>query len=525
MHLILEPDDPSDVEEERIARHKALYTRLGLPESELTGVDHHVFYTHSEPVWQSFHTVRANGFFHDFGGTTLSCFDHFPYFFCTSSAYRPYCAPFLLEKENMFSEPLLIWSPLPAYPAASSEGLPSYSSFPASLGRPATFYFHPEFILNADTFTELHPDVMAMINEHRHLRDTAGYCPMTEPQIARAIIAAKTAVAEITVDSGQIRIDLSTKTVSDSAGGYRDALGMRICPVSGTEWIGGIETDSQVVYTSPDRRCVEFKLNPDSTTIRKNRSVHPSAFTLERINVPFSMEEINGRIRITTREPGLRWLRYSYNTDGPEGYLPVNNHCAVKVTAGRIELTHYGREPLEIDLALLRGPDFIKRRQEAVSARRSENFFAAESPSFSPVKVIDFGTPEARRFFREGWCIGDEYGDARSFTWSSGFLNSELAVPLTGGKTVHGTLDIRPFVVPDKGSQELTVFVNGTSIIHTSLEDRWQRVEFAIPGDIIVPGDNIIRFGYLYTGSPGLQSLENKDFRLLAAAFDKLVFE
>ena len=182
LHLTFEPTDSRETELNKIDRDIANLEAIGIVRTEITGGDHHVFYTHARPVWQSYHSLLERHLFHDFGGETLSCFDLFPYSFCTSSAYAPYAPPFMLEDAAGRLLPIVVGSPLPAHPLFGA--FVNRTELPAALGMPVMQYFHPEFIHEADRFDQLAPEFQTMIQSLEWLRDVRGYVPLTEPQVA-----------------------------------------------------------------------------------------------------------------------------------------------------------------------------------------------------------------------------------------------------------------------------------------------------------------------------------------------------
>ncbi len=524
MHIALKPDDSKETERKKITDHLQLMSRVGVPEQEVTGCDHHVFYTHAQPVRQSFQSALDQGFYHDFGGATVSNFDLFPYFFCTSSAYRPYCVPFLLSEPDGTLDPLVIWSPTAACPEKSYNGSGGYFAFAESLRLPVTMYFHPEFIRNANTFDALHPEIMRIIREMTELRDFRGYCPVTEPQTARCILTARYTKLDVSLTRDAIRILADTSRVPEAAGDFRNALGVRIQPAADTRWITNFSTNSQAYYVSPEQHVLELRINPEKPTYIHYASYRTVPFHPERINVPFTLREKDGQFLISISEPGLRWMRYACDVPNLAGYLPEEKNVAVRFLDGRVYCTNYGIKPLQIKLAFYSGPDFEKRWMELKSGKQPGDFFREESQGEPGLDHLDFGCPEARRYFRDGWSIIDEKIAGRSAVWSSGYLHSDLELPLSGSGALSAELDVYPIQQANKGPQTLAIAVNGTVLFRTELKPGWQIIRFTIPESVRITGRNHFRFTFGYTVCPGRETLENKDFRLLSVAFDKIVF-
>ncbi|GEM_PF-6392400 len=514
LHLTFEPTDSRETELDRIDRDLANLEAIGIARTDITGCDHHVFYTHASPVWQSYHSLLERGLFHDFGGETLSCFDLFPYAFCTSSAYAPYSPPFLLEDAAGRLLPLVVGSPLPARPLFSS--YLNRTGFPAALGMPVLQYFHPEFIHEADRFDQLDPEFQTMIQSLEWLRDVSGYVPLTEPQVARSIIAARTAPVRAYLQGERIiRFHVDSSVAMAQAGSFRSALGVRI-EVS-PERAGGVHwtTDAHVRRLDPHDGAFEIGLRPDGdTTVRMNGG-QMDGFHIERINLPYEWVDHEDGAEIIVSEPGLRWIRLPCDPGASEGWLPETFSGTVVRRARAIDFYQTGREPLRMTFRKFSGAGFDRLLCRLIHTRAD----------VEPVMELDFGMPEVRSMLREGWCIIDEISEGRSVTWASGGLKSEIEVPLQNASSIRAELDVNPYSIGKRTQQTMTVRVNEWVVCETiTLKPGWQRVAFDIPSHALIHGLNRIEFAYGYTGCPGLDLPHTNDFRLLAVMFDRLRF-
>jgi hypothetical protein len=454
----------------------------------------------------------AAGLFHDFGGSTLSNFDLFPYFFCTSAAYTPYCPPFMLEDETGRLQPMVIGSPLPARSLVSPIG--SRAPLSGELRMPVTFYFHPEFIADAVTFDELHPEFQAMIWDMEQLRDMSGYCPVTEPQAARAHIANRTASVQATLSDREIRIESDSSTIFPEAGRFRNALGVRIEYAPDAAPFRSYKTTSAVRYINPADGAMELALNADGVT-RVSADLEDT-FCFERINVPFELDAQAGETILRISEPGLRFIRYLVNSDDSSGLLPKNFPGTVSVHNRTLELKHSGDKPLEIIFRRYDGADFDRKLLELT--RRLK-----DRPVDPAVLILDFGTPAARQYYKRGWCLIDEGSQNRSVTWSTGYPFSELSIPMSGSAGYSCSLEVFPFTHPVLGSQTLAVEINDRVILSpVELVNEWQTVTFEIDSANLFPGLNTLTFRYNYVSFPALTQPGSMDFRPLAVMFDRL---
>ena len=513
MHLTFEPLDTPETETERIRRDIQGLERIGVHRRDLTGVDHHVFYTHAKPVWQSYHTLLKEGFHHDFGGATLSNFDLFPWFFCTSSAYLPFSPPFMLENESGELLPLVIGSPLPSRPSGSAIG--SRSAFPSEFRMPVSFYFHPEFIVDSNTFDDLHPEFQAMICDMENLRDVYGYCPVTESQAASAHIANRTARISAIVLKNSIVIESDSTEVWSQAGSFRDALGVRIEFAAESKRALTLKTDAAVSFFHPSDDFMEVRLNPSGKTIIGDNAVE--SFRFERINVPFQLELDDDRIICKTSEPGIRWFRYSWNPDDRTIWLPDPVNGSIRIFNTSLEFFEAGSGPLEIVFRSYAGDALVRHLLELKG-------YTKEVPADPAIRIIDFGTADARPFYKRGWCLIDEVGDDRSFVWSTGYLFSELAIPMSGVNGFDCTLDLHPYYNSALGIQSIGVEVNGTSImLPVDLKNEWHTITFQIPSELLFRGLNSMTFRYEYVSIPALNHPGSRDMRPLAVKFDRFV--
>ncbi len=511
LHLTFEPLDSPDTERDKIKVDIAGLVDIGVDAQNITGADHHVFYTHASPVWQSFYTELKAGLYHDFGGATLSNFDLFPYFFCTSAAYLPYCPPFFLESITGAINPMVIWSPTAAFPYSQFSNFRYF--LPEKLRMPVTQYVHPEFILESDTVDDLHPEFQGMIAEMEWLRDEKGYCPLTEPQAARAFIANRTANITATIHSDEIRIQSKSDSVFSQAGEFKHALGIRIETVPLIRPITAWHSSGLVQHS--DGTSLETSLNQSGETIVQLNTPPGDGFKLDRINVPFVMESTDDSIRLEIREPGLRWIRYSHDPAAGSGWLPDPGPMRLRSNNHWLELTDAGNEPLEITFRKYTGEAWHRELNRRIST----------IPVDASTREIDFGTPESRELYGKGWCIIDEFSAGRTVTWSSGYLYSELDVILTDNVDIDAAITVHPYQVVNKEPQMLMIQINGAEILpETRLEPGWQTLRFEISRQMLNNGINHVVFQYKTVGFPGLDNPDVYDYRPLSVMFDRLVF-
>lgn len=511
LHLTFEPTDSDLTETEKIQKDIQGLEAIGIERSRITGADHHVFFTHARPIWQSFHSLIKNNLFHDFGGSTMSCFELFSHSFCTSVAYAPYSPPFILENSDQTLLPLVIGSPLPARPLFGA--FESRCVLPTGLRMPVMQYFHPEFIYHAEAFGDLDAEFRTMIAALEHLRDVQGYCPLTEPQIARSILANRTASIRARVSPDGILFETDASQAMTEAGPFRNALGVRIETAAQMTPAAGWTTNAPVRYLNPNDGSLELGLWPDKETSIRFQRPTENDFYIERINMPFTLVESQERIELTIREPGLRWIRLPVRMDSQEGWLPETFNGSVNRHLRWIDLFQTGAEPLSLSIKRFQGEAFNRVLRELIQTRSD----------VQPVMELDFGMPEVRPFLGDGWCIIDEISDERSVTWSSGALSSTLQIPLENSSDLKGELDVSPYTIGRTEPQRLTVIINDQPVLKSfELKPGWQMVRFDIPASLIVHGVNDVTFSYKFVGCPGLDLKDCTDFRLLGVMFDRL---
>lgn len=511
-HLTLEPLDTPDIERDRILTDLTDLIDIGVARDEISGADHHVFYTRAQPVWQSFHSIINAGLYHDFGGATLSNFVLFPWFFCTSSAYAPYCPFFMLEDDEGHFLPLVIGSPMPSRPTDSAVG--SRCRLPMELRLPVTYYFHPEFILDAVGFDDLHSEFQAMITDMEVLRDRHGYCMVTEPQAARAHIANRTARIKALISGRTITIEADGREAFEQAAEFRKALGMRIEYVSAMIHKDAYETTSPVRYISPLDNCMEISLNPSGKTVI-GEGVE-ERFHFERINLPFHLDVERDRMDLHISEPGLRWIRYSWNPDDKEVWLPLSFPGNISIFNSTIELSNTDIDPLKVSFSRFSGEEL--KKQLIVLHGKLDAL-----PIDPSVRILDFGTTAVRSMYGRGWCLIDEGSVGRTVTWSTGYPFSELKIPMNGGSGFNCEIELCPYVNSNFGSQTFAVEINDETVLEpVELKNEWQTISFVIPRNILFPGLNYVVFRYKYVSVPGLDQPGSRDMRPLAVMFDSM---
>ena len=513
LHLTFEPVDSPETEMSKINADVARLVDLGVSRDDITGGDHHVFYTHAKPVWQSAHSMLQAGLYHDFGGATLSNFDLFPYFFCTSAAYFPFAPPFLMEKAPGEWLPFVVGSPAPARPFSAFSS--NRYALPGSLRLPVDQYFHPEFIFQANTLEELHPEFQDIIRQMIWLRDEQGYCPVTEPQAARAILANRTAEIRAEISPEKIRIVSDGSMVFEQAGNFKTALGVRIEWAGSDDFLPPLRSDGLVQHITAADGSLETSLNPSGLTVIQRGNGMDDPFRLDRVNVPFDMRQQGDTVHIRITEPGLRWLRWRLNCSTGGQWLPDPGVFSIQQRHDWLEVSHCGDAPLDLAFKFWTGDLLTRKLTELLNGKKT----------VSPVQVIDFGTSTARKYLGRGWCINDEIIGGRTVIWSSGYLFSELTVPLNNNALLMCALDVMPYGSGNGHEQTLSIRVNGEVIREgIKLTSGWQTVRFKIPKKILIQGDNKIQFKYASGGFPGLDIPGCLDFRFLSVMFDRLIF-
>lgn len=137
---------------------------------------------------------------------------------------------------------------------------------------------------------------------------------------------------------------------------------------------------------------------------------------------------------------------------------------------------------------------------------------------------IDFGTPEARTYLREGWSVNEQWGEDPnlSFVWSSG-RRSEFYLGVDACTDYTLIFRCIPFFYEGSPTQELTISINGVFLETIALQDGWSMYALPVPRSLlqdITPGFFRVRFTYSNVIRPSEVIAQSKDGRQIAVAFD-----
>jgi hypothetical protein len=142
---------------------------------------------------------------------------------------------------------------------------------------------------------------------------------------------------------------------------------------------------------------------------------------------------------------------------------------------------------------------------------------------------IDFGTPQARTYLREGWSYDEQWGgqpDLR-FIWSVG-ERSEFFLAVD--ELTDYTLYVRcvPFTYEGSPLQKLTVTINDIEVETMVLEPSWKTYAISVPRSRLqglVPGFFRVKFTYGYAVRPADILKNSGEQRQLGVAFDFAVMQ
>ena len=142
---------------------------------------------------------------------------------------------------------------------------------------------------------------------------------------------------------------------------------------------------------------------------------------------------------------------------------------------------------------------------------------------------IDFGTPQARTYLREGWSYDEQWGgqpDLR-FIWSAG-ERSEFFLAVD--ELTDYTLYVRcvPFTYEGSPPQKLTVTINDIAVTTIVLEPDWKTYAISVPRSMLqglAPGFFRVKFTYGYAVRPADILKNSGEQRQLGVAFDFAVMQ
>jgi len=164
---------------------------------------------------------------------------------------------------------------------------------------------------------------------------------------------------------------------------------------------------------------------------------------------------------------------------------------------------------------------FFLSFERSLRVHRVSTFDPPDS-SGTPV-MVDFGTPDARRFLGYGWSSDEKWiVGTLSVVWAKGSA-SALSVPFPVSENYRVRLRLYPFAPIGPSCQRVEVTVNRVSIARLHLERGWHNYEIDVPKSAIRAGNNEIQFSFDYAQSPKSRGI-NPDERPLSAAFDLVEF-
>lgn len=117
---------------------------------------------------------------------------------------------------------------------------------------------------------------------------------------------------------------------------------------------------------------------------------------------------------------------------------------------------------------------------------------------------IDFGTAEARRHLVSGWSRDMTDGNNRSLVRSVG-EQSTLRFFIFEPRTTAIRFRCRPRAGLTSISS-LEIRLNGATAGSVELEPRLKTYELEVPADLLIGGENLLSFAYVFAGSPAQES-------------------
>ena len=109
---------------------------------------------------------------------------------------------------------------------------------------------------------------------------------------------------------------------------------------------------------------------------------------------------------------------------------------------------------------------------------------------------IDFGTPEARAFIRQGFTDDGVFGDGSTFTWSLG-EGSTLELFVLEPRELELEARLRPYRI-DGPPLHVGFELNGHDAVRLELEDGMQTYHLSLPAETVVAGWNVLRLENIY---------------------------
>lgn len=147
---------------------------------------------------------------------------------------------------------------------------------------------------------------------------------------------------------------------------------------------------------------------------------------------------------------------------------------------------------------------------------RVETLASAPAVALAESLELDIGTKTAREAMVFGW-LGDEESGGRTFAWAVGDESVlELSVFDAAGQRV---LKARGRPPVQLATQEVTPYLNGTSLGSAVLDPGGAELSFAVPEGLLAVGLNELRLLYAHSTSA------DDDARALAVAWDSIRLE
>lgn len=137
---------------------------------------------------------------------------------------------------------------------------------------------------------------------------------------------------------------------------------------------------------------------------------------------------------------------------------------------------------------------------------------------------LDFGSPDAAPFLREGWSHNEQWAQDTSlnFVWSTA-SRSEFYLAVDELTDYEFIFHCLPFNYRVSQPQEVTVSLAGTRIGSVTLKEGWNTYRLPVPRTVLqqaAPGFFRVKFEYAYVTRPSDVESQSNDTRQLAAAFD-----
>ena len=333
--------------------HKQAFNDYGIPWTKTLGTNHHCWYAHAVPVWQTIYTEKNFGLVYDFGWGSMDA--DFKRLYCTCHPYMPYGMPFLLMKNDTEPYPFIIWTPNTTREYTSYDGNSGLFVLPSSFDFPITFYFHPEhafrkrkldilfsyllsFLKHNVIPTKLDirysGDVYRIINSFNKLREEHEYNMMSEEQAAKAMLNMYYTKVNVKINGSKLTLIPNTDNVPGIAEEYKNTLGIKI-ELHPDFISNGITTDSPVYY-KPVSRKIYLGLYKETHVNLNERPVKD--FHLVRSNVPFTLNNSSDNYEITVKSAGMR----QFKIFSPYPLLIKNNDVYFEKKGNYYVVTDYG---------------------------------------------------------------------------------------------------------------------------------------------------------------------------------------